>query len=122
VWLCKLNEWGMLRRSFVPPEPIRDLRALTRLRARLTQDRVRHQNRIEKILEDVLLTELLDVTAAQKAELPWRRITTLTEMPRSAGRTGRDLDLGATESGHTAPNSSPASSSLLLVSTSPTWP
>src|SRR6266704_6424860 len=55
AWLCKLNEWGMLRRSFVPPEQIRDLRALTRLRARLTQDRVRHQNRIEKILEDALL-------------------------------------------------------------------
>ena len=55
VWLCKLNEWGMLRRSFVPPEPVRDLRALTRLRANLTHDRVRHQNRIEKILEDALL-------------------------------------------------------------------
>src|SRR5271156_921691 len=55
VWLCKLNEWGMLRRSFVPPEPVRDLRALTRLRANLTHDRVRHQNRIEKILEDSLL-------------------------------------------------------------------
>src|ERR1017187_8135118 len=55
VWLCKLNEGGMLRRPVVPPEPIRDLRALTRLRARLTQDRVRHQNRIEKILEDALL-------------------------------------------------------------------
>src|SRR5216683_1191305 len=25
VWLCKLNEWGMLRRSFVPPGQIRDL-------------------------------------------------------------------------------------------------
>ncbi|HKB31920.1 MAG TPA: transposase, partial [Streptosporangiaceae bacterium] len=23
VWLCKLNEWGMLRRSFVPPGQIR---------------------------------------------------------------------------------------------------
>jgi len=34
----------MLRRSFVPPEPVRDLRALTRLRANLTHDRVRHQN------------------------------------------------------------------------------
>ena len=45
----------MLRRSFVPPEPVRDLRALTRLRANLTHDRVRHQNRIEKILEDALL-------------------------------------------------------------------
>jgi transposase len=55
VWLCKLNERGMLRRSFVPPEAIRDLRALTRLRSRLAADSARHQNRIEKILEDALL-------------------------------------------------------------------
>ena len=55
VRLCKLNERGMLRRSFVPPEPVRDLRALTRLRADLTRDRVRHQNRIEKIPQDALL-------------------------------------------------------------------
>src|SRR6266851_2959385 len=38
VWLCKLNEWGMLRRSFVPPGQIRDLRALTRLRTHLVHD------------------------------------------------------------------------------------
>src|SRR5258708_4738999 len=55
VWLCKLNERGMLRRSFVPPQQIRDLRALTRLRTHLVHDRTRHQNRIEKILEDALL-------------------------------------------------------------------
>lgn len=30
VWHCKLNERGMPRRSFVPPESVRDLRALTR--------------------------------------------------------------------------------------------
>ncbi len=55
VWHCKLNERGMLRRSFVPPEPVRDLRALTRTRARLAQDQARHQSRVEKILEDGLL-------------------------------------------------------------------
>ena len=55
VWHCKLNERGMLRRSFVPPEEIRDLRALTRTRARLAQDQARHQARVEKILEDALL-------------------------------------------------------------------
>ena len=55
VWHCKLNERGMLRRSFVPPEPVRDLRALTRTRSRLAQDQARHQNRVEKILEDALL-------------------------------------------------------------------
>ena len=55
VWLCKLNERGMLRRSFVPPEGIRDLRSLARTRSRLAQDQVRHQNRVEKILGDALL-------------------------------------------------------------------
>jgi len=55
VWLCKLNERGMLRRSFVPPQAVRDLRSLTRTRSRLAQDRIRHQNRVEKILEDALL-------------------------------------------------------------------
>ena len=55
VWLCKLNERGMLRRSFVPPEGIRDLRSLTRTRSRLAQDQARHRSRVEKILEDALL-------------------------------------------------------------------
>jgi transposase len=55
VWLCKLNERGMLRPSFVPPAEIRDLRALTRLRAVLVTEGSRHRNRIEKILEDALL-------------------------------------------------------------------
>src|SRR5208283_1045134 len=47
VWHCKLNERGMLRRSFVPPEAVRDLRALTRTRSRLAQDQARHQARVE---------------------------------------------------------------------------
>ena len=55
VWLCKLNERGMLRRSFVPPQAVRDLRALTRTRSRLAQDQARHQNRAGKILEDALV-------------------------------------------------------------------
>ena len=45
----------MLRRSLVPPQAVRDLRSLTRTRSRLAQDQVRHQNRVEKILEDALL-------------------------------------------------------------------
>jgi hypothetical protein len=45
-----------------------------------------------------LLTELQDVSAAQKVELPCQSVTTLTGMSRSACRGGRDLDLNATES------------------------
>lgn len=52
VWLAKLNERGMVRPSFVPPEPVRQLRDLTRTRTAFTQDRTRHKHRVEKLLED----------------------------------------------------------------------
>jgi transposase len=55
VWLCKLNERGMLRPSFVPPAEIRRLRDYTRLRVDLTQERSRHVQRLEKLLEDALI-------------------------------------------------------------------
>ncbi|HEV2919888.1 MAG TPA: transposase, partial [Actinomycetota bacterium] len=55
VWLAKLNERGMLRPSFVPPAEIRQLRDYTRLRCDLTQDRTRHVQRLEKLLEDALI-------------------------------------------------------------------
>src|SRR5665811_197762 len=58
VWLAKLNERGMLRSSFVPPVEIRQLRDYTRLRTDLTGERSRHIQRVEKLLEDALLTEL----------------------------------------------------------------
>lgn len=55
VWLAKLNERGMLRPSFIPPVQIRQLRDYTRLRVDLVQDRTRHKQRIEKLLEDSLI-------------------------------------------------------------------
>jgi transposase len=55
VWQCKLNERGMLRRSFVPGEDVRDLRRLTRTRARLAREQAAHRNQVEKTLEDALI-------------------------------------------------------------------
>jgi transposase len=52
VWLCKLAERGMLRPSFIPPRPQRQLRDLTRYRRTLTQERTREKQRAEKLLED----------------------------------------------------------------------
>ena len=52
AWLCQLGECGLLKASFVPPEPIRELRDLTRYRATLAADRTREVNRLEKELED----------------------------------------------------------------------
>jgi len=52
VWLCKLAERQMLRPSFVPPEPIRVLRGLTRYRVELITARTAEKQRVEKLLED----------------------------------------------------------------------
>jgi len=59
VWLCKIAERQMIRSSFVPPAPIRLLRDLTRYRIDLVGERGREKNRVEKLLEDAPLTELL---------------------------------------------------------------
>lgn len=55
IWLCKLNERGMLRPSFVPPTEIRTLRQFTRLRTELVREQGRHKQRTEKLLEDALI-------------------------------------------------------------------
>jgi transposase len=51
-WLCQLLECGLLRASFVPPKPIRELRDLTRYRKSLICERQREANRLHKLLED----------------------------------------------------------------------
>jgi len=52
AWLAQLGECGLLKASFVPPEPIRQLRDLTRYRSTLTVERTREAQRLEKELED----------------------------------------------------------------------
>jgi transposase len=52
AWLCQLGECGLLKASFVPPEPIRHLRDLTRYRTTLATERTREAQRLEKELED----------------------------------------------------------------------
>jgi transposase len=51
-WLCQLLEHGLLRSSFVPPKPIRELRDLTRYRETLIGERQREANRLHEVLED----------------------------------------------------------------------
>jgi transposase len=52
AWLADLGAHGLVRGSFVPPPPIRELRDLTRARTVFTQDRTREWQRMEKLLED----------------------------------------------------------------------
>jgi len=50
-WIAELLAHGLLKGSFIPPEPIRDLRDLVRYRKSLIDERVRGVNRLQKILE-----------------------------------------------------------------------
>ena len=52
VWLAQLLEHGLLRGSFVPPIPIRELRDLTRYRKSVIEERTRETSRLHKVLED----------------------------------------------------------------------
>jgi transposase len=66
-WLAQLLECGLLRSSFVPPPPIRELRDITRYRVQQTRDRSQEVNRLHKVLEDagVKVTSVLtDVMGA----------------------------------------------------------
>ena len=67
VWLAELLEHGLLRGSFVPPPPQRDLRDLTRYRKVCIQERTREANRLHKVLEDAgikLATVATDILGA----------------------------------------------------------
>lgn len=51
-WICQLVEFGLVRPSFVPPAPIRELRNLTRYRKAQIEERTRETQRLDKILQD----------------------------------------------------------------------
>ncbi len=67
-WLADLLQHGLLRGSFVPPRPQRELRELTRYRSALIRERATEVNRLQKTLEGANLklasvaTDILGVT------------------------------------------------------------
>jgi transposase len=74
AWLAQLAECGLLRAAFVPPEPIRQLRDLTRYRTVLADERTRQAQRLEKELEDagirlsLFATDILGVSGRAMLE------------------------------------------------------
>ena len=55
TWIAELLAHGLIRGSFVPPEPIQELRDLTRTRKQLVREVVQHTQRIQKTMEDANL-------------------------------------------------------------------
>jgi hypothetical protein len=48
AWIAQLVEHGLVRPSFVPPRPIRELRELTRYRKTQIHERSREVQRLDK--------------------------------------------------------------------------
>ena len=73
-WIAQLLQHGLLKASFVPPEPIRELRDLTRQRTQLIQERSAAANRIQKVPEDAniklasVATDVLGVSGRDMLE------------------------------------------------------
>jgi len=51
-WICRLVRFGLVRPSFVPAKPIRELRNLTRYRRTRIEERTRETQRLDKVLQD----------------------------------------------------------------------
>lgn len=54
-WIAELLQHGLLKGSFIPEAPQRELRELVRYRTHLIQERTREVNRVHKVLEDANL-------------------------------------------------------------------
>ncbi len=73
-WLLDLMQHGLIRGSFIPPAPIRELRELTRYRTSLIEEHTRGVNRIHKLLEDMniklaaVATDILGVSGRAMLE------------------------------------------------------
>ena len=69
AWLAQLIAMGLLRKSYVPPAEVRQVRELTRARVHRVEDRVRVTNALHRLLERVglklcsVLTDLTGKTA-----------------------------------------------------------
>jgi transposase len=73
-WLAELLSYGLLKASYIPAKPQRDLRDLTRHRVTLVQERARIVNRLQKVLEHAniklaaVATDIMGVSGRQMLE------------------------------------------------------
>jgi transposase len=114
AWIAELRRHGLLRGSFIPSKPQRQLRELTRYRSTLVQDRARALNRLQAVLEDAnlklasVVTDISGVSARAMLEAILageRDVETLADLARGRLRTKREQLKGALEGRVTAHHS-----------------
>ena len=98
-WVAELLRHGLLRGSFIPDRPQRELRELTRHRRNLIQQRAQVVNRIQKVLEcaniklSSVVTSVVGVSGRAMLEAIIRGVedpTTLAALAKGRLRSKRD--------------------------------
>ncbi len=97
-WIADLLAHGLLKASFIPPEPQRDLRDLTRQRTTLVRERASVVQRLHKVLEwanlklTAVATDVVGVSARAMLEAivdGQSDVTALAELARGRMRSKR---------------------------------
>jgi len=90
-WGCQLIEHGLVRTSFVPPRPLRELRDLVRYRKAKIQERGREVQRVEKTLQDagIKLSSVASEVLGKSAPADARRDDLRHPRPTVARRAGQ---------------------------------
>jgi transposase len=126
AWIAELLRHGLLRGSFIPSKPQRQLRELTRYRSTLVQDRARALNRLQAVLEDAnlklasVVTDIAGVSARAMLEAilaGQRDVETLADLARGRLRAKRDQLQAALEGRVTAHHSFLLTEHLSIVDT-----
>jgi transposase len=84
-WLTELLSCGLVRGSFIPPLPQRDLRDLTRQRTNLIRERASVLNRLQKVLEwaNLKLASVVSDIGGVSARAMLKAIVAGTEDPEA---------------------------------------
>src|SRR5215211_1915663 len=91
AWIAELVEYGLVRPSFVPPKPIRQLRDLTRYRKAVIEEHTREAQRLHAVLQDAgiklssVATDILGRSGRDMLEAWWAGPTTRRSWPSWPG-------------------------------------
>jgi transposase len=94
-WLAHLLRHGLIRASFVPSRPVRELRDLTRRRKQVLSNATSERNRVQKVLEEAnvkigsVLTDVFGVSGQLMLEALLEGKATVEEIANLARHTAR---------------------------------
>ena len=100
TWIADLLAHGLIRASFVPPQPIQELRDLTRTRKQFGREIVQHTQRIQAVLEEAnikLSSVITDILGASGRRMLKAIVAGETDADRLAGLGGPRLAASRSE-------------------------